>query len=252
MLKRVAFCKRRAPGVCTPSLVKRGGARVAALLAALGLASACERAAEAPMDRSPVRYHRAPAAPPLDPAEAGLLERLGYLTGYREASGEGGVSLHDPARAWPGPSLYSSGHAPVAILMDLRGEELHRWEIAYRDAFPDASQEILARDGTRFLRRVALQDDGSLLAVFDYFGLVKLDRDSRVIWARAIPAHHDLFDAGDRPFATPLLSALKRRRVDRLPVAGRGRTREQQNEGQVEAVHRIVLSRVDRRRSAGS
>ncbi len=144
------------------------------------------------MDRSPVRFHAAPAAPALDSGEEGLLERLGYLTGYREATGAGGVSLHDPARAWPGLNLYTSGHAPAAYLVDMQGKLVHRWEIGYREAFPEAPADALARDGTRYLRRVHLFDDGALLAVFDYFGLVKLDRESRVLWARAIPVHHDV------------------------------------------------------------
>lgn len=156
------------------------------------LGAGCEGGEEAPLDRSPVRFHAAPAAPPLETEARTLLERLGYLTGYREASGAGGVSLHDPARAWPGLNLYSSGHAPAAYLVDMRGERVHRWEIAYRDAFPEAPADALSRDGTRYLRRVHLFEDGSLLAVFDYFGLVKLDRDSRVLWARALPVHHDV------------------------------------------------------------
>jgi hypothetical protein len=148
-----------------------------------------------------VRFHRAPAAPALDPGDASLLERLGYLTGYRPAAGAGGVSVHDPARAFAGLNLYTSGHAPTALLVDMRGELVHRWEVAYRDAFPEAPADALARDGTRYLRRVHLFGNGDLLAVFDYFGLVRLDRESRVLWARAIPVHHDVFAAGDRIYA---------------------------------------------------
>jgi hypothetical protein len=170
----------------------------AALALASLLAPGCERAGEPPADRSPVRFHPAPAAPPIDRGDAERLERLGYLTGYRPASGAGGVSLHDPQRSFAGLNLYTSGHAPAAFLVDMRGESVHRWEIAYRDAFPDAPADALARDGTRYLRRVHLFDNGDLLAVFDYFGLVKLDRDSRLLWARDVPVHHDLFAVGDR------------------------------------------------------
>src|SRR5262245_21688924 len=79
----------------------------AALALAPLLAAACERAQAPPADRSPVRFHRAPAAPALEPGDASLLERLGYLTGYRPAAGAGGVSVHDPARAFAGLNLYT-------------------------------------------------------------------------------------------------------------------------------------------------
>ena len=148
-----------------------------------------------------MRYHRAPVAPAIEPGDASLLERLGYLTGYRPAAGAGGVSVHDPARAFAGHNLYTSGHAPVALLVDMDGGLVHRWEVAYRDAFPDAPADALARDGMRYQRRVQLLEGGDLLAVFDYFGLVRLDRDSRVRWARAIPVHHDVFATGDRIYA---------------------------------------------------
>jgi hypothetical protein len=180
----------------------RRARRIAAALAlAPLLAPACGRGEEPPPDRSPVRFHPAPAAPAIEPGDASLLERLGYLTGYRRAAGTGGVGVHDAARALAGLNLYTSGHAPVALLVDMRGQLVHRWEIAYRDAFPEATAETLARDGTRYLRRVHLFENGDLLAVFDYFGLVKLDRDSRLLWARAIPVHHGFFATGDRIYA---------------------------------------------------
>lgn len=182
-----------------------GGSRQAERLAAVALAclaaAGCERAADPPPDRVPGEARPAPAAPAIDPEDASRLECLGYLGGYRSASEPGGVSLHDPERAWSGLNLYTSGHAPVAFLVDMHGEPLHRWEIAYRDAFPGAPADVLARAGTRYLRRAHLFGNGDLLAVFDYFGLVKIDRGSRLLFARAIPAHHDVFATDDRIYA---------------------------------------------------
>lgn len=174
-------------------------ARRALRLFALVLAAACERG-DAAREHAAAGAPEAPAAPSLPGEEASLLERLGYLTGYREAEGAGGVSQHAPERAFAGLNLYTSGHAPVALLVDMQGALVHRWEIAYRDAFPEATQADLAKPGTRFLRRVHLAADGGLLALFDYYGLVRLDRDSSVLWARALPVHHDLFAAGERIF----------------------------------------------------
>jgi len=173
----------------------------ASLACALSLALACSRddaPRRAPAGEAPAAG--APAAPALPGEEAAQLARLGYLTGYREAEGPGGVSRFDPARAWPGWNLYSSGHAPEARLIDMQGALVHRWQIAYRDAFPAADDAVLAKPGTRYLRRVLLAPDGGLFALFDYFGLVRLDRDSRVLWARALPVHHDFYAAGERLF----------------------------------------------------
>jgi hypothetical protein len=207
-----------------PSGSRNAGRLAAAALAWL-VAPGCERAGdpapEPPRPPSPA----APAAPPLDPADAARLERLGYLGGYRPASGAGGVSLHDPGRALAGVNLYTSGHAPAAFLVDMRGEPLHRWEIAYRDAFPDAPADALERAGTRYLRRVHLFENGDLLAVFDYFGLVKIDRGSRLLFAKAMPVHHDVFAAGDRIYAlaeevheVPRLRPGRRVREDEIRI----------------------------------
>jgi hypothetical protein len=163
-----------------------------------GCGSREEEAGRAPADASLASPDAAPAAPSLPEDEAARLGRLGYASGYREAEGSGGVSIDDPARTWPGLNLYTSGDAPTARLVDMRGEPVHRWQVAYRDAFPGASADALARPGTRSLRRVHLFENGDLLAIFDYFGLVRLDRASRVLWALPIPAHHDLDARDDR------------------------------------------------------
>lgn len=66
------------------------------------------------------------------------ISTLGYLGGYREADGRHGVTIHDRAATWPGVNLYVSGHAPVAILMDLDGQVLHRWSHEFQAQWPDA------------------------------------------------------------------------------------------------------------------
>jgi hypothetical protein len=44
-----------------------------------------------------------------------------------------------------------------------------------------------------FWRRVHLFPNGDLLAVVTGYGLLKVNRDSQLIWAAHCPAHHDLF-----------------------------------------------------------
>lgn len=118
------------------------------------------------------------------------LESLGYVAGSRPAPTVASVVLHDRERAATGYNLFNSGHAPEAVLMDMDGEVLHRWGRSYRDVWPDSARH--RHPNHDFWRRVRLLPGGELLAIVDGFGLMKLDRRSRVVWARHNGAHHDL------------------------------------------------------------
>lgn len=169
--------------------------RQLALALLLAWAAGCGQGGEAGEELSPFRWQ--PAPPPASGAQAeqesALLRAIGYLRGYRPAQAAGGVGLHLPDQAWPGQNLYTSGDAPAARLIDMDGRLLHRWQLDYRDAFPEADPEWLKRAGTQYWRRVRLLDGGDLLAIYDYHGLVRIDRDSRLLWASPGQYHHDLW-----------------------------------------------------------
>ena len=118
---------------------------------------------------------------------------LPYLQGKIEAGETSGVTRHDPERAHPGANLYCSGHGPEAILMDMEGRPLHRWRFRFRDAFPEARRI----QESAFFRRVALLPGGDLLALFHGTGLIKLDRDSNLLWAAPVKAYNDFFIESD-------------------------------------------------------
>jgi hypothetical protein len=131
------------------------------------------------------------AGPP--PAELGALP---YLAGYEPAPAASGVRRHLPARAFPGLNLYVSGHGPEAVLMDMEGRVRHRWRQPLRRAFPQLTAD--PRHGKLdFFTAARLFPNGDLLAIFDGLGLVKLDRDSRLLWAYQGGIHHDLDLASD-------------------------------------------------------
>ena len=118
-----------------------------------------------------------------------MLEAIGYVAGEEEAPDmSGGVTVHRETRAYPGVVLYVSGHAPVAILMDVRGNELHRWQTSVRDAWPGL--QVGAGQDPRYFRRAYLYDNGDLLVIFEGTEILKLDRDSNLLWANANRAHH--------------------------------------------------------------
>jgi len=124
-------------------------------------------------------------------AEIERLSSLGYLAGTTPAGQLEGVTRHDTERAFDGLNLVIDGHRAQAKLIDMRGQDVHKWQCEYHQAFPDEPL-IEAAPGQGYWRRVALLSDGSLIGIYEGQGIVKLDRDSKILWAVKIGAHHDL------------------------------------------------------------
>jgi hypothetical protein len=118
------------------------------------------------------------------------LQAIGYVAGSRPAPAASDVTRYDRSSAYAGLNLYTSGHAPEAILMDMEGTVLHRWRHEFEDAWPD--HPLAPKPDTEFWRRVHLYENGDLLAIHEGLGILKLDKDSNLIWARPHPVHHDL------------------------------------------------------------
>lgn len=118
------------------------------------------------------------------------LESIGYLTGSQLATGASLVTVHDAARAYGGYNLFSSGHAPEALLIDMDGKVLHRWHCRVTEAAPEIPRG--RAPFVDYFRRFRLGEDGALFAIFEGWALVKLDKHSRILWAYTSKAHHDL------------------------------------------------------------
>jgi hypothetical protein len=143
---------------------------------------------------APGRWHTPTAGEDLSEAERAELTRLlsvGYLDGSVPAPEASGVTVSDPARAWRGLNLVVSGHEPGAALMAMDGTELHAWSCAFHDVWPE-SRVADERLDTQFWRRARLCQNGEVLALFDWLGLVRLDAASSVIWSYDGGSHHDL------------------------------------------------------------
>ena len=123
--------------------------------------------------------------------EIAALEALGYLEGYEPAPGLINVTRHDAERAWAGTNFYSSGHAPEALLTDMRGTVLHRWRKELWEIWPD-SPRTRAKHMRNYWRRAYLFTNGDILAIVEGEGLIKLDKDSKLLWSHRANAHHDL------------------------------------------------------------
>jgi len=119
------------------------------------------------------------------------LNALGYSQAVEESTGSKGVTLHDPAQSQPGWNLVLPAHEPLAVILDMDGNVLHEWRFPYRDV-PGARNSQLGN-----WRRVRALDDGGLLGIFEGFGLIRIDRDSRLVWYQPGNFHHELDVADD-------------------------------------------------------
>jgi hypothetical protein len=117
---------------------------------------------------------------------------LPYLQGYNPPPTESGVTVYEQDRAYPGLTLFCSGHDARVFLVDMEGSLVHEWGISFENAWPNPLPFRTEREHREFLRRAHLFPNGDLIAVFEYTGLVKLDKDSNVLWKYPGQNHHDL------------------------------------------------------------
>lgn len=138
-----------------------------------------------------------PNQPPPPPAakqqldEIAALEAIGYLSGSKEYEVRDEITMFSASRLQPGLNFFTSGHAPVALLMDENGHILHEWEKSFDEVFPD-HPPVENEDGLHYWRRAHLFPNGDVLAIFEGRGIVKVDKDSNILWAKANRAHHDM------------------------------------------------------------
>jgi hypothetical protein len=125
-------------------------------------------------------------------AEIEKLRAVGYLGGYEQAPPEAGVTTHDESHAWNGLNFMGSGHFPGAILMDMEGNVIHEWRYDFRRAWPHYPRgkkyDVPEMD---FWFRVHLFENGDVLAVFTGLGIIRIDKDSNLIWRELNGSHHD-------------------------------------------------------------
>ncbi len=90
-------------------------------------------------------------------------------------------------------NFYVSASVPGAFLVDMKGDPVHRWMIRPRDIdLPEESH----------CRRAYIYPNGDLLGIFEGDGdlsgpLVKLNKESQVLWIYRGKWNYDLFVAGN-------------------------------------------------------
>lgn len=147
------------------------------------------------------------------------LESIAYLSAYNEAPNTSDVVIYDKDRAYNGLNLYTSGHAQEAVLIDMTGKILHKWNHDYWKVWPDYKPpEYIRSTGHQNWRRVYLYENGDLIALHDGIGIIKLDKDSNLLWSFRGGCHHDLFIAenGDIYVLTREAKIIPRIHPDKL------------------------------------
>jgi outer membrane protein assembly factor BamB len=114
-----------------------------------------------------------------------------------------GVTIFDPKRAYGGFTLYSAGDGQTVRLVSMTGEVVHEWHLPYSAIWDDSAAVRHPRpDSQVYVEKAMLLPNGDLVAIYVAvgdspwgYGMVKMDKDSRVIWKYLQHTHHD-FDIG--------------------------------------------------------
>ena len=120
------------------------------------------------------------------------LNALGYMDGTEPAPEMQGILRHTPEATYAGSNFYVSGHAPEAFLMSMTGEVLHKWHVPFDTAFPNVPEDPDDDIGQGYWRRGYLYENGDILAIYPNEGFVRVDKDSNVVWAKYMGAHHHI------------------------------------------------------------
>jgi hypothetical protein len=112
-----------------------------------------------------------------------------------------GVTVDEPDKTCDGFSLFTmTDESGQAKLIDMRGTVVHHWELPFSRVWSHAPHvEDPLPDHQIHWFRCHLYPNGDLLAIYHAdgdtpygYGLVKLDKDSKLLWAYANRVHHDL------------------------------------------------------------
>jgi hypothetical protein len=121
---------------------------------------------------------------------------------------ERGVTVYNQAKTYDGFTLYTSAHAQKAFLISMDGEVVHEWALPiskiWENSRWDQSKRKLRPPGFVTWEDAYLYPNGDLLAMYVGtgdtpwgYGLVKMDKNSKVIWKHFDYTHHALDVADD-------------------------------------------------------
>jgi len=122
------------------------------------------------------------------------LEALGYIGGEVPRTENEVIRVHDPERVLHGYNFYIAGHGPQAYLMTMDGEVVHEWHRQIDEDWLGLEEEESQthRYEASLWRRAHLYPNGDILAVHNARGMIKLDKNSELLWQYGGRTHHDM------------------------------------------------------------
>ena len=121
-----------------------------------------------------------------------------------------GVLRHDAARAQAGYTLYTVAPDLSAHLIDMDGHEVHKWFVPQELAIPGAAHSFRTFFGMLEpqIEGGYLYPNGDIILVYEVKALdfpatplVKLDKDSHIVWRSQIQSHHAIQVVDDKIYA---------------------------------------------------
>jgi hypothetical protein len=139
-----------------------------------------------------------------------------------------GLTVDKPSQTYDGFTLVTTTLGARATLLDMRGKVIHQWQLPFSQAWPRPPhvQNPLGDEQIHWFR-CHLFPNGDLLAIYQAdndtpsgYGLVKLNKDSKLLWKYGGRVHHDL-DVDEKGTIYTLTHELKRQApagLDYLPT----------------------------------
>ncbi len=108
---------------------------------------------------------------------------------------EGGIIRQVSEAVQPGVTFFTffDGEEYMAALLDEQGEKLHQWRIPFAQVKSFRSKNPCALGKANlFIHGAHLYPNGDILVSVEYQGLLRLDKDSNLLWELDIPSHHSV------------------------------------------------------------
>jgi Arylsulfotransferase (ASST) len=110
------------------------------------------------------------------------------------------LGADEPGATCDGFTLFTMQHGTQARLLNMGGNVVHEWQLPFAKAWPNHPHVRYPVPAERIVWfRAHLYPNGDLLAVYHGvgdtpcgYGLAKMDRQSNLLWAAPVPAHHDV------------------------------------------------------------
>ena len=126
------------------------------------------------------------------------LASLGYINTPQRVASPRAILKHIKGKAYAGLNLLSSARdSSQALLMDMKGTILHQWDCDITKQTRDPKKKEPPQEKP-YIERLRLLPGGDLLAnLGENHGLIKVDKESNLIWRYKGLVHHDLWPTKD-------------------------------------------------------